>query len=290
MGIIFAFLAAISTSLYDALSKKVLKDINEYTVSWIVRFSAFILMIPVIFFTGIPSVKSGFWTALIISGTLNVFTTVFYLKSIKSFDLSICTPMLTFTPLFLLITSHLILNESTGFYGSIGVILIALGSYFLNIRALKDGIFSPFVMLVKNKGTRLMLLVALIYSITSNYDKIGVQNSSPLFWIIAVNAYISILLLPIMIRTLRTSKTQFINVKTIIKTIPVAMVNLSALIFQMIAINLTLVSYVISIKRTSAIFSVILGFLFFKEKGIKERLLGVITMVLGVICITVFSR
>jgi len=54
----------------------------------------------------------------------------------------------------------------------------------------------------------------------------------------------------------------------------------------MLAINLTLVAYVISIKRLSIIFSVIFGFLLFKEKGFKERLTGAIIMVLGVILIT----
>ena len=54
----------------------------------------------------------------------------------------------------------------------------------------------------------------------------------------------------------------------------------------MMAINLTLVAYVIAIKRTSAIMSSLFGFWLFKEKGIKERLLGVVLMVLGVILIT----
>jgi len=52
------------------------------------------------------------------------------------------------------------------------------------------------------------------------------------------------------------------------------------------AISLTLVAYVIAIKRTSVIISVIFGHSIFKEKGIKERLLGAIIMVIGVLFIT----
>ncbi|MGZ7066894.1 MAG: hypothetical protein ACXVHT_01170 [Methanobacterium sp.] len=44
--------------------------------------------------------------------------------------------------------------------------------------------------------------------------------------------------------------------------------------------------YVIAIKRTSTIMSVLFGSLIFKEKGIKGRLLGAGIMVLGVILIT----
>ena len=54
----------------------------------------------------------------------------------------------------------------------------------------------------------------------------------------------------------------------------------------MTAINLTLVAYVISIKRTSTIMSVFAGYLVFKEKGVKERLIGTVIMIIGVLFIT----
>lgn len=71
--------------------------------------------------------------------------------------------------------------------------------------------------------------------------------------------------------------------------IPIGLLSGTGLVCQMTAVSLTLVAYVISIKRISAIFGVIFGYLIFKEKGIKERLLGAIIMVLGVAIITLFS-
>jgi uncharacterized membrane protein len=59
-----------------------------------------------------------------------------------------------------------------------------------------------------------------------------------------------------------------------------------AIVTQYIAITFLLVPYVIVIKRTSTIMRVLFGYLIFKEKGIKERLLGAAIMVLGVILIT----
>jgi uncharacterized membrane protein len=55
----------------------------------------------------------------------------------------------------------------------------------------------------------------------------------------------------------------------------------------MTAIEMTLASYVISIKRTSILIGSIYGFLFFSEKDIKARLTGALVMVLGVFLITV---
>ena len=55
--------------------------------------------------------------------------------------------------------------------------------------------------------------------------------------------------------------------------------------FQMLAISLTIVPNVLAVKRTSTIFGTLWGKLFFKEENIKERLIGTIIMVLGVVLI-----
>ena len=54
------------------------------------------------------------------------------------------------------------------------------------------------------------------------------------------------------------------------------------------AISMTDVAYMISVKRTSLIMSVFYGWALFKEEKIKERLLGSIVMLAGVILITAF--
>ncbi len=282
--LIFAFLTAFFESLKDVFSKKGLRDIDEYVVSWSLRFFALLFLVPLLFFIEIPSLGNRFWPALFIGGSLNVITTIFYMKAIKYSDLSITVPMVTFTPLFLLITSPLIVGEFPNFLGLIGVLLIFLGSYTLNIKQIHDGYFAPFKALWKEKGPKLMLLVAFIWSITSNFDKIGVQNSSPIFWVMATNVFISLVMLPIMLYKSHRSRQQIL---TYYKTLlPIGLFSALVSIFQMIAINMTLVAYVISIKRTSAIMSVIFGCLIFKEKGIKEKLLGALIMIIGFLFIT----
>lgn len=48
-------------------------------------------------------------------------------------------------------------------------------------------------------------------------------------------------------------------------------------------------SYVISIKRLSALFGVGTGYLVFKEKNIRERALGAVIMVVGVAVLSIFG-
>ena len=49
---------------------------------------------------------------------------------------------------------------------------------------------------------------------------------------------------------------------------------------------MTIVAHVISIKRISVFFSVLLGHFIFHEEGIKERSIGAAIMIVGVVFIT----
>jgi uncharacterized membrane protein len=284
--VFFAFLTALFRSLTDVAGKFGLKNMDEYIVAWALNFFALPLLIPLLFFIEIPDITPGFWIAILVSGTLNIATAILYLKAIKLADLSLVIPLSTFTPLFLLITSPLIVGEFPSIFGLIGILLIVFGSYILNIKEKKDGLFAPFKALVSNKGAQLMLLVAFIWSITSNFDKIGLQNSSPIFYGIAINIFITIGITPfVLFKSKKNIKQIPKNLKSLI---PVGVFHGLMIIFHMIAISMTLVAYLISIKRTSAIISVLFGAIIFKEKGLKERILGVIIMIIGVLCIMLF--
>lgn len=66
-------------------------------------------------------------------------------------------------------------------FGLIGVVLIVIGSYVLNIKRRNAGYLALFKAMLEQRWPRLMLYAAFILSITSSIDKIGVLNSSPLF-------------------------------------------------------------------------------------------------------------
>ena len=289
LWILFAFLGAFCESLKDVFSKKALngiRNIDEYVAAWSMRFFALPFLLSLLLFVEIPVIGDGFWSALLVSGGLNTITTILYMKALKASDLSVTVPMVTFTPLFLLVISPLILGEFPGFFGVIGIILIVMGAYMLNIKKRRDGFFAPFRALLHEKGPRLMLCVAFIWSISSNFDKIGVVNSSPVFWTASLNLFLTMTLLPIMLLKSHSCTSQ---VKNNIKALlPIGFFTAMMHLFIMTALSLTLVAYVISIKRTNALFSVLWGALFFKEKHIKERLIGALIMVVGVLLITLF--
>ena len=64
------------------------------------------------------------------------------------------------------------------------------------------------------------------------------------------------------------------------KILSVSILHGSATFIQMLALKFTLVLYVITLKRASGIFSVLLGWIFLKEKHILQKLIAASVMLI----------
>lgn len=284
--IVPSLLSAITQSGYDYLSKKKLQTIDEYVAS----FSSFIFTIPImvilVFFIGIPSLTPKFLPAVVISGILNTVAILLYLKSIKISPLSLSIPMLAFTPVLMLFTSPLILNEFASINGIFGIVLISAGAYMLYFNKIGKDILLPFKELSKERGALLMLLVAVIFSVAANVDKVGVVSSNFVFYILSVNTFLSASLGVIMLLKKRRESTVFI--KNIQSLSMLGVLQAATQIFSVIAITMTLVPYLIAVRRTSIIFTSFFGFVGFKEKKIVQRSISISVMIIGVFILVLF--
>lgn len=282
--LLFALLTALFESLKDVTSKRGLQRFDEYIISASLILFQLPFLLPLLLIIEIPVLGDRFWYALGTGTVLNVIAILFYIKAIKVSDLSITVPIVNFTPLFLLLTSPLILGEFPTPAGYAGILLIVSGSYILNIKYRSVGIFGPIRALFSEPGPRYMIVTAFIWSITSNVDKIGVQNSSPVFWAVSIVISLSICMsVLILITSADKLRDMPRNVKTLL---PIGLFGALTLITQMTAISMTLVAYVISIKRMSTALSVFWGHIIFGEKGVRERIAGVMIMIIGVLLIT----
>jgi drug/metabolite transporter (DMT)-like permease len=160
-----------------------------------------------------------------------------------------------------------------------------IGSYVLNLKSSANGFFAPLRSIFRNKGTRMMVVVAFIWSITSTFDKVGVMNSSPIFWAIVLFAFIGLGILPLV---LLKSKNPIQGIRVHWKLLLAAgLANGIGVGCQMVAVGMVAVTQVIAVKRLSALISVGFGYFVFGEKGIRERLLGAAIMVSGVVVMAI---
>ncbi len=284
MWLLFAFLTAFFTSLQDVFSKRIIKKVDIYLIAWSGIFFTLPFYCLALPFQPIPKIGWPFWPALAMSTLILSFAVVFYVKAIKYSDLSLSVPILTITPLLLLVTSPIILGEFPSPIGIFGVFLIISGSYLLFFKNQQEGFFQPFRNLFKNKGARYMLAVAVLYSVGANVDKIGVMNSSPFWWSFILYSFVSLSLTIVIFRKVENLGPQIKS--SFLGLVLLGGCSAAALIFNMLAIKIALVPYVIAIKRTSVIITSLLGFVFFKEPAFKGRIVAIVLMVLGVMLIS----
>lgn len=279
----FSLLNAFFESVNNAMGKRGAQKIDVLSAAWSQRFFALFILLPLVFLSNaFKPVNETFWVALLTSAILNTLTTILFIKAVKDSPLSLTLPIVNFTPVFLLITSPIMLGEFPKPLGFLGILTTVAGSYILNLSQKVHGPFEPILSIVKEKGSRLMLLIAIIWSITSNIQKIAVNNSNPILVAFSEGCIILFLLTIILIVKKISYKKIFRNTSLLA---PIGIASGLSITFQMIAISLTIVPNVLAVKRTSTIFGIIWGKLFFKEDRIKERLVGTIIMVLGVVLI-----
>ena len=278
-----SLLTAVLVSCSDVLRKKATLKADIYVIVFSWSFFALIFFLLLVKVEPFPVIGPHFWPALIASITVNITTYLLYVKALKNGDLSLTMPMLAFTPLLLLITSPIIVGEFPGPLGLVGIFLIVAGSYFLNIKERSKGYIEPFRAMLRHKGSRLMLTVAIIFSIGANVDKVGILNSSPIYWLIFVTGPCTVFFFFLMIKKSPRWLTQ-INTNIWFLLI-MGICDGVAGLAQTYAVKLAMVPYVIAIKRTSVVWTSLGGFILFKEKGMRERMWAIVIMIMGVLLI-----
>jgi len=280
-----SLITAFSLSIADALSKYALNDSSDELVAWArFSFAAPFLLIIFLLSSDISTTDRTFWLITAAAVPLEVAATILYMKAIRLSPLSLTIPFLALTPVFLIGTSFILLGELPDYSGLAGILLIASGAYMLNIRAFNGGILAPLKAIRGERGSVLMIIVAFIYSLTSILGKIAVIHSSPILFGAIYSLLLSFALFPFVILSKKRS-LQTVRSRPLLFVL-IGIASGVMMLAHWNAISMTDVSYMISVKRTSMIFSVLIGWIFFKEKNPGERLFGTLLMLAGVALIT----
>ena len=275
--------AALSQAVNDVMSKYFFGDLTPYEMGLIrLVYSSPYLLIG-FFFVPRPCLDNTFWICLAMALPLESVAFLCYMRAIKVSPLSLTIPFLAFTPAFVIVTGFLLLGETLNVYGIAGIILIVVGSYLLNASQLKHEWFAPIKAIFKEQGSRLMLLTALLYSLTATLGKLAIQHSSARFFAVTYFLLFTALIaamLPL------APGTKAVNIYKRPLPAVIAGLVLAMMIFShTYAISLIEAAYMLSVKRSSLLFGVLFGALFFKEKHFKERLFGASLMMFGVLVI-----
>ncbi|KAF4318660.1 hypothetical protein BBO99_00006960 [Phytophthora kernoviae] len=270
-GVSIAIINSVVNALCDPLRKYLTKFMDPFKV---------------------VAVRGLIQAPLFVLGSINIITSYLYNRAIQISTLSATVPFLSFTPAFLVVVAFLLLGEVPTISGVIGISIAVLGGFWL--QGANDGHASKDLLVDTSnasKGSMYMIVVAFLWSISNAFDKIGVVNSSPLVYgatiqvIVAGGSYI--------LQKMRVGGEEIYapigqEVKIPWKFVILAGVtSVVAYYINLVATQFLEVSYVIAIKRSGCIWSVLMGRFLFRERNLRKKIPSILLMVLGVVCIVV---
>jgi drug/metabolite transporter (DMT)-like permease len=204
-----------------------------------------------------------------------------YFRALQISPLSMCVPFLAFTPVFLIPSSYFLIGEKVAPMKLLGVLLIVVGSLVMHRKLFALGWMAPVKAIIQEKGSRYMLLVSMIFSLTNPLDKKLVVMSDVFTeaFSYGLGLIVSFYLLG------RLQKADFgAAIRGNVKWVSLAALSDAvSLLFQLASYAYVQVAIVVSIKRAGIILSVAAGWLFFHERGITDKVIAAAVMFSGVL-------
>ncbi len=282
-------LCAFALASADAGTKAWLQGYSARELA-LIRFAiASIMMLPIAVAQPFPDLPPAFWGWIVALLPLEISAMLLYMRAIRDHPLSLTLPYLAFTPVFVVLTGALLLGEHVSVKGFGGILLVVAGAWLLNIEHATRGDWRswwrPLRAILHDSGSRTMLLVAFLYSLTSVMGKGAMRYMAPelfgpfyfgLLGLVTLTVF-GTLQPPILIRIWRR---------------PWAVLTVAAIfglmvVTHFIALQKVEVAYMIAVKRTSLLFGILYGALFFHERGLGAHLFAGMLMVAGVVLIAV---
>jgi drug/metabolite transporter (DMT)-like permease len=289
LWIYVSLLSAMGDSVRDFSAKRVLTKNN----SMLFTLLLFAIPLPLIyiadFLCGIPHPAPGFYSAIFSALPLEILAQILYMQALRLSPLSIVAPLLSLSPVFMLVVPILLIGERIGIMGGAGVLMIAAGTYILNAGAVKRGILEPFRALFRERGAIYMCMVAMLFSFTATLSKKAITLSSPLHYMAVYWTCLVLGMTPLAAWTYRGSWGEVLEEGTFRKALLPAMLFVTAVFASAFAMSIAKVTYVTTVKRLSVMFSIALAWAFLKEDSIRERFAGAVLMVSGFALIVLFG-
>ena len=281
-------LCAFSLASADAATKAWLRDYSARELSLIRLGITGLVMTPLLGDPGaIAELPPAFWVWISALLPLEITAMLLYMRAIRDHPLSLTLPYLAFTPVFVMPTGYLLLGERVSAEGAAGILLVVAGAWLLNVGQADLGDWrswgAPLRAILHEPGSRTMLVVAFLYSLTSAMGKGAMQYLAPehfgAFYFLLLGAATVVLFVlprPRMLRDVWRRPWAVL----LVTLFTAAMVYTHFLALQGVE-----VAYMIAVKRTSLLFGILYGALLFRERGLGGHLLAGALMLGGVFLI-----
>jgi drug/metabolite transporter (DMT)-like permease len=244
-------------------------------------------VLPMIALVSWTKITPGTLIVIFFATMLGAFAYLLTMKSLKHLPISEIEPLFSLAPAVTALASYLVLGESLTRLQTLGTVLTVLGVYVLESHA-HERAWDPLRALFRSKYIRYVLLVLLIHTATSMIDRTSVTRYGyePVLYIIIVHVFLAAqfsVLSALFGKGASTIKRGFTGTGWLM--IPISLLTMTSRMLYVFSVRGASLALVLSVRRTSTLFSTIIGGELFHEKNLRRKTIAATIIVIGAITI-----
>lgn len=284
-----ALTSAFFSAIAAIIEKKVLFKEKALGFSVTLALLNLIIAIPFFFFINFSILTTSGLIVLFIKSVLGALAFLCVMIGIKNLELSKALPLLVLTPGLVAIGALIFLKESLSQVEILGMVLLLIGTYVLQLKQ-NQKFLDPWKIFIKSKGHLYIIGALLLFTITSILDKAILKNFK-----VPVNAFmgfqhlfLAMIFLCFIIFSGKAKQIKPIFKNSLKYMIILALITITYRYTQILAVKQAPVALVLSIKRISVFFAVIIGGRLFREHNLLKRAIATAIMVVGAVLVIMY--
>ena len=281
------FLLSLASAVLTAASaiteKRTLLKMHAMEFSAALSVAILSLSLPILPFVSWETILSAPVAIIYLATLLASVSFLLIAKGVRHMDVSESSPIMVIGPLFAAMFAFIFLGEKLTPLHFAGIAVLILGAYLLELKS-HSGLLEPLKAFGKSRYVHYILLALLLYGITSAIDRLvlGYFGMPPLEYLLIAHFFLAVNFTAMMIifhdglpgigRALKGSFWWIMLV---------AALSVGYRLAQVYAVAEAPVALVSAIKRTSALFAVIIGGEMFHEQNLLRKSLACAIMIIG---------
>ena len=282
-----ALISAVFSALAAISEKKVLFKLDALDFSFFVSLVTLIFSIPFFFDAPLDISLSTPLIILFAKAILSALAFLCVMLAIKNLEISEALPLLALSPGLVAILGVLLIQDTLVLNEWIGLALMLIGTYILELRKDDKSFFDPFKSLLRLNKYKYVFFALILFSITSLIDRVLLKDFKlPAYTFMAYQQ----LFFAVIFTTIILIRNKKINeiIKPLNKNIIylILIISVFTVIYrytQIEATKIAAVALVLSVKRLSVLMAVIIGGKLFKESNVLKRLIAAVIILTGLV-------
>jgi len=277
-------LAAFFISFVPILRKNIL--IKEHATEYATTLYLFVSLML------LPSIVKVDWNAgwlvwilMYLKAILLTFAIILSNRAARHMEVSTVEPLRNFSVIFVLMMSFLFLGERINGIQGIGIILVLLGSYIIEVKKTSMKFSLP-----GKKWVMFLMGAMFLGSICSVMDKVILKYTSVYTLLIAPTLFLTIHLLLIQFFVYKGMKDIVFSIKFAgFSIVAIAALTISSELFYLFAVAtpVSLLSLIMTLRRLNTLISTVIGGELFHEHNLFQKITAAIIMIAGTYLVVV---